>query len=846
MADDFTPIDEFDQDAKFPHKSSRKIGQEVDFIGIKTLTAGSGINIDLTDLENPVISFSGDVLDGLNMFIQSLMVAETQADFRSALGVTEFGNSLVTAVNLAAAFSALEATETGIALLQAANQDAVFDVLGGTVVGKAILQAVDEAAARSAIGVLSTAEVAAAISDALAADAPVTSVAGKVGAVTLNKADVGLDAVDNTADADKPVSDAQANADSDVLAAAKAYTDLLALLVTGQIAFNQNKYLNSWTTETSAADNSWQSVAWSDSLLLTAAVASDGTNRVMVSTNGGGSWTSYPVSGTVVALNAICSGPGKFVAVGDGGYVTSTNGTTWTGSNTSGFSSDVMNAVTYSVAAGLYVAVGNNGKIYTSTNGTTWTSQISGITTNLNSVVYSDTLNRFVAGGDSEVVYSTDGLVWYQANSGLPGAWKSIVWAGELEVPKYFAIGSSGKCMMSLDGTTWAAISLPSPLANYNWTSIAWSGTTLVIVGVDGTSGVIGSSVDGVTWLNRTSGEVYRVRYTDVVWNSTVGKFFATGVGRNSGGINYDVMSSTTGGAWTNTGIATITGNSSRTWTCIEFNGLNGVICTNNNYFASTTDGGITWTRSSVNLGYPAIDIVWSAGLSLWLVAFANTNANNAVKTSADLITWTTQDIGTGNPLPLYSAEWNSTDGLFLLTADNSIYTSPDGSTWTKRTITSPGSVAWQSLVYAAPLDLYVAVGTDEVAVSSNGTAWTRLAPPSIPNIKSIARSATKFVSVGSGNAAVSADGINWTSVPVPAANTWESIAWSAPLGVFVAVSSSGTSTNRIMSSPDGITWTLRISASGNNWKDVTWLNSYDRFVAVAASGTGTRVMTTG
>lgn len=37
---------------------------------------------------------------------------------------------------------------------------------------------------------------------------PVTSVAGKTGAVTLTKADVGLENVDNTNDADKPISDA--------------------------------------------------------------------------------------------------------------------------------------------------------------------------------------------------------------------------------------------------------------------------------------------------------------------------------------------------------------------------------------------------------------------------------------------------------------------------------------------------------------------------------------------------------------------------------------------------------------------------------------------------------------
>jgi hypothetical protein len=45
-----------------------------------------------------------------------------------------------------------------------------------------------------------------------ASAAPVTSVAGKTGAVTLTKTDVGLSNVDNTADTSKPVSTAQAAA----------------------------------------------------------------------------------------------------------------------------------------------------------------------------------------------------------------------------------------------------------------------------------------------------------------------------------------------------------------------------------------------------------------------------------------------------------------------------------------------------------------------------------------------------------------------------------------------------------------------------------------------------------
>jgi len=71
-------------------------------------------------------------------------------------------------------------------------------------------------------------QLAATISDlgtAVAAASPVSSVAGKTGVVSLVKADVGLSNVDNTADSSKPVSTAQASADSAVQAYAVQRTN---------------------------------------------------------------------------------------------------------------------------------------------------------------------------------------------------------------------------------------------------------------------------------------------------------------------------------------------------------------------------------------------------------------------------------------------------------------------------------------------------------------------------------------------------------------------------------------------------------------------------------------------
>uniref|UniRef100_A0A6C0E0F4 Bulb-type lectin domain-containing protein n=1 Tax=viral metagenome TaxID=1070528 RepID=A0A6C0E0F4_9ZZZZ len=82
-----------------------------------------------------------------------------------------------------------------------------------------------------------------------------------------------------------------------------------------------------------------------------------------------------------------------------------------------------------------------------------------------------------------------------------------------------------------------------------------------------------------------------------------------------------------------------------------------------------------------------------------------------------------------------------------------------------------------------------------------------------------------------------------WTTRASAANNQWYSVTWAAELGLFCAVSQSGTG-NRVMTSPDGITWTTRTSAANNTWTSVIWASELGLFCAVSASGTGNRVMT--
>jgi len=83
--------------------------------------------------------------------------------------------------------------------------------------------------------------------------------------------------------------------------------------------------------------------------------------------------------------------------------------------------------------------------------------------------------------------------------------------------------------------------------------------------------------------------------------------------------------------------------------------------------------------------------------------------------------------------------------------------------------------------------------------------------------------------------------GVDWEAVAAPS-DSWNAVCWSPELGLFVAVSDTGT--NRVMVSHNGTTW---ISATtvvdANDWNAVCWSPELGMFVAVAASGT-TQVIT--
>ena len=117
---------------------------------------------------------------------------------------------------------------------------------------------------------------------------------------------------------------------------------------------------------------------------------------------------NFDINSFNASINSVCYSKklNLFVGVSAGVLYSSYDGTTWT-KRTSGVSIDLQ-SITYSDTLGLFVAVGDRGTILTSTDGTTWTSRASGVSTLLRSIIYSDTLGLFVAVGGSGTILLSD------------------------------------------------------------------------------------------------------------------------------------------------------------------------------------------------------------------------------------------------------------------------------------------------------------------------------------------------------------------------------------------------------------------------------------------------------
>ena len=239
------------------------------------------------------------------------------------------------------------------------------------------------------------------------------------------------------------------------------------------------------------------------------------------------------VTNGVGSIYSIAYGNGRWVAVGYGKMMYSTDGINWTGSASNGGISGYVYKVAYGQDGsgnGLWVAAGSgysnpiSNSIATSTDGITWTSRNTNSNFPFNSngsfgargVAYGNGLWVAVgigtnAMGANSIATSTNGITWTSRDSNAFGSGFGVAYGNGLWV----AVGANGGgTATSTDGITWTA---RSSYGYYNvGYNVAYGNGLWVSVG----AGQSFTSPDGITWTARahklTSG--YDVAYSNGLW----------------------------------------------------------------------------------------------------------------------------------------------------------------------------------------------------------------------------------------------------------------------------------------------------------------------------------------
>lgn len=209
-------------------------------------------------------------------------------------------------------------------------------------------------------------------------------------------------------------------------------------------------------------------------------------------------WTQVATAFGLATVYGLAYGAGLWVAVGESGKVyTSPDRVTWT-SRTSTFGANDVRGIFYN-SSNLFVIVGFAGNLATSPDGITWTSRTSSFgADNIWGVTYGNGL--WVATGSTQkVATSPDGITWTQRTSGFSAA---IVQCAAYGALVYVIGGAGGQLASSTDGITWTLRTVPFTVGQAVQ-AIVWGNDRFVAVG---SAGVIAVSVNGVDWIQRYLG----------------------------------------------------------------------------------------------------------------------------------------------------------------------------------------------------------------------------------------------------------------------------------------------------------------------------------------------------
>ena len=567
-------------------------------------------------------------------------------------------------------------------------------------------------------------------------------------------------------------------------------------------------------------------------------------------------------STSIGALNKVCYGNGKFVAVAKQSnvFAYSTDGITWTkgtmpstldwssvcygndkfvagaynNSNVFAYSTDGINWTEGTLPSrhywylvcygnGKYIIISHNSDVFAySTDGITWTEGTMPSSQSWQSVCYGN--GKFVAIATNKFAYSTDGITWTQATMPITESWQSVCYGNG----KFVAIGlSSNIFAYSTDGITWTTGNMSD---SSNWSSVCYGNGKYVAVAYQDDNIMFAYSYNGYKWYTVALDQsLYKDsmyhNYSSVCY-SPDHNFFVT---VNSPAI-ISIPDAYTGGICSTFAVQ------------YSWSGSipSGVTLPNPTSYASgaTVTVDTKYTSSSIvqelgewTKGTMPSEQRWSYvcyGNSKYVAttsSLTTSGTSNVFAYSTDGINWTQGTMPSGQ-------HWGKIcygNGKFVAvcSVSNNIFAySTDGINWSQGTM--PSSNKWYSICYGNGKFVAVCEQSNIFAYSTDGINWIQGTMPSSKYWESVCYGNGKFVAISwsSNIFAYSTDGINWTQGTMPSSQYWGSVCYGN--GKFVAVCDQSII---FAYSTDGINWTQGTMPSSNGWSSVCYGNGM--FVAV-------------
>jgi len=249
------------------------------------------------------------------------------------------------------------------------------------------------------------------------------------------------------------------------------------------------------------------------------AVGTIGVTPLMLSTNGGNTWSTTPGANIPVSLYGIkmLNSNTGFVSGGSGKVFKTTNGgNSWDSVSSVGVTSTLYCPDFIDVNTG-WVS-GSSGTIRKTTNGgASWTAQTSGVTTTLYRIDMVNATTGWFIGSSGTVRKTTDGGTTWTAQT--PNYTSTINWIQMLDVNTGYLCALSGNVRKTTNGgANWDTVQTPVTNSLYGLSFI--NANTGFVSGATGVT--IRTSNGGTTWeINNTSASTMNAIYAknyDSAW----------------------------------------------------------------------------------------------------------------------------------------------------------------------------------------------------------------------------------------------------------------------------------------------------------------------------------------